>query len=168
MEPGGRHEAFQSGQSVVQYQKTLTEREGCRRGSGDKTPAAGREGLSGLLFLFQRAVSGTAGRGETYQTSGRGQRGGNDRTGRRGTGDRTAHYGGGHHFVLWDPACSGAAGGGPQRLRHQGSGRAVQYAGQPGKCSGGAGQCVPIGAQQAQGWEIGPETHCPVQGHRLR
>ena len=43
----------------------------------------------------------------------------------------------------------------------------MQYAGQPGKCGGGAGQCIPIGAQQAQGREIGQKliAQCKAIGY---
>ena len=57
----------------------------------------------------------------------------------------------------------GAAGGGPGRIRRKGSGRAVQYAGQPGKCGGGAGQCVRAGAQQAQDRQAGTKADRRMQ-----
>ena len=60
---GGQSDALQSGRNVVHYMGIITIHPKGGRGFGDrgKTPAAGRQRLPGVLFLFHRAVSGAAG-----------------------------------------------------------------------------------------------------------
>ena len=158
---------MQSGRSVVQYKEHFITGKGHLHGHGSKTPAAGRQGLPGLLFLFQRAVSGAAGgSGGGAGAVGR-QRRGRHHPGRCCPGAGAAHHGGGYHLLFRYPARGGAAGNRPRCLRQQGLGRAVQHPFQLGKRRGSAGQCVPAGAQQAQAGQAGAKAASPVQGHWL-
>ena len=85
-------------------------------GNGSKTPAAGRQGLPGLLFLFQRAVSGAAGSGGGGADAVGRQRRGRHHPGRRCAGTGTAYHGSGYHLIFWYPACGGAAGAATRQL----------------------------------------------------
>ena len=159
--------ALQSGPSVVQYKEHFITGKGHLHGHGSKTPAAGRQGLPGLLFLFQRAVSGAAGSGGGGAGAVGRQRRGRHHPGRRCPGVGAAYHGSGYHLLFRHPACGGAAGNRPRSLRQQGPGRVVQYPFQLGKRRGGAGQRIPAGTRKDQAGQAGTKAASPVQGHWL-
>ena len=136
-------------------------------GNGSKTPADGGQRLPGLLFLFQRAVSGAAGSGGGGAGAVGRQRRGRHNPRRCRPGAGTAYHGSGHHLIFWHPARGGAAGNRPRSLRQQGPGRVVQYPFQLGKRRGGAGQRVPAGTRKNQAGQAGAKAASPVQGHWL-